>query len=508
MTEWSPDEVFGVIRRCEADTDWVLDGLLGPMTSLSGIDTDVLQARRLVGHWLMQLSHQLEALIREEDTGDTDALIPVFADHASHHRAFVADVAYRSNLRRAITHLQAGRITGIRLQAVDPGSRQPSVRSRLRGMIIASGSGSKGVLISHPYLRGSLFDARRHAAQSSAWSQWTDVATRSYTAPDVARRREIAAHIAVTDRRTLLLALAVMLMPSDVVETRSRIMRDLSAVAGSMPSAVFSANGMQYVSAFQVLAAACANEGIPVAVQQHGGHFGLDEVHAVENVEAAAADRFYTYGWTDSRPNIAPLPTAMPAMASSMDRRRLLVMSLEASDVVYRVQPFCIPDHARKCLNATRTFLDELGDDSGYAPAVRSGVREHALIGAAVPRDDSSVTGTVSASASGLVVHNYFGTSWLETLAMNVPTVCIVPPNIHRFREAARPLVDELRRHGIIHDDPRAAARFVRELGGDARAWWLQPDLQSDRARFVSTYANYSDDWLERWRSELTALAD
>ena len=71
----------------------------------------------------------------------------------------------------------------------------------------------------------------------------------------------------------------------------------------------------------------------------------------------------------------------------------------------------------------------------------------------------------------------------------------------------ARPLVDALRRHGIIHDDPREAARFVRGLAGDARAWWSQADLQADRRRFVATYANFSDDWLERWRDELTRLS-
>jgi putative transferase (TIGR04331 family) len=261
------------------------------------------------------------------------------------------------------------------------------------------------------------------------------------------------------------------------------------------------------VSAFQVLAASCADTKTPVAVHQHGGHFGLDEVHAGENTEVAAADRFYTYGWTDSRPNVAPLPTAMPATAASNDRRRLLIMSLETSDVIYRLQPFCLPEHAHACLASTRTFLTELGDGAGFSIVLRSGSREHEIIGASVTRDDPAVTGTVSASASGLVVHNYFGTSWLETLAMNVPTVCIVPPNIHRFREAARPFVDALRRHGIIHDDPREAARFVRGLAGDARSWWNQPDLQADRERFVATYANYSDDWLERWRDELTRLS-
>ncbi len=507
MTKWTPDELLAGIRRCEDDANWVLARLVEPITELSGLPTNEASTSRLVGHWLMHLSHQVHGLSFGDEVDAADVELPVFSDHQSHHRAFVSDGEYRSGLRRATATLRSGRASAVRLRDATPRTKQTTVRSAVRRALIGTVSGRGGVLITQPYIKLTLLPTLRRVARSSEWSQWRDVTSGVHHAPDVARRLHMASRIDVHDDKSALLALAIMLLPSDVVEGRAGILSDVNGMLRTAPSAVYSANGLQFVSAFQVLAASCADTKTPVAIHQHGGHFGLDEVHAGENIEVAAADRFYTYGWTDSRPNVAPLPTAMPATAASSDRRRLLIMSLEVSDVIYRLQPFCLPEHARACLASTRTFLTELGDGAGFSPVLRSGSREHELIGASVTRDDPSVTGTVSASASGLVVHNYFGTSWLETLAMNVPTVCIVPPNIHRFREAARPLVDALRRHGIIHDDPREAARFVRGLAGDARAWWSQSDLQADRQRFVATYANFSDDWLERWRDELMRLS-
>jgi putative transferase (TIGR04331 family) len=507
MINWTPDEMRAGIRRCEDDANWVLAQLVEPITELSGLPTSEASARRLVGHWLMHLSHQVHGLSFTGETKATDAELPVFSDHQSHHRAFVGDDEYRRGLHRAMSAVRNGNTPAVKLRSVTPGTNRTAVRSAVRRTLIATVSGRGGVLITQPYIKLPLGSTLRHVARSSAWSRWRDVTSGEHHAPDAARRLHLASRIDVRDDKSALLALAIMLLPSDVVEGRAGILSDVMGTLRTVPSAVYSANGLQFVSAFQVLAASCADTKTPVAVHQHGGHFGLDEVHAAENVEVAAADCFYTYGWTDSRPNVAPLPTAMPATAASNDRRRLLIMSLETSDVIYRLQPFCLPEHAHACLASTRTFLTELGDGAGFSIVLRSGSREHEIIGASVTRDDPAVTGTVSASASGLVVHNYFGTSWLETLAMNVPTVCIVPPNIHRFREAARPFVDALRRHGIIHDDPREAARFVRGLAGDARSWWNQPDLQADRERFVATYANYSDDWLERWRDELTRLS-
>jgi putative transferase (TIGR04331 family) len=371
-------------------------------------------------------------------------------------------------------------------------------------------SPNRGIWISHPYLKCSSAAAVRARLHSRSWAHWTDLhldVADLGAAVDMQQRVALSREVAVSDVASLVCATIPLYLPVAYGEALPRIRTAALSGFAHRPEVLFTANALQYHLGHQVLAAEWSARGTRLAAQQHGGHTGLDVRHALEDLEVRCVDRFYTYGWNDSRPNVAALPTAMPASAGSSDHRRLLVMSLEVSDVIYRLQPFCLPEHAHACLAATRTFLAELGDGAGFSPVFRSGSREHALIGASVSRDDPSVAGTVSASASGLVVHNYFGTSWLETLAMNMPTVCVVPPNVHRFREAARPLVDALRRHGIIHDDPREAARFVRGLAGDARAWWSQPDLQADRQRFVATYANFSDDWLERWRDELTRLS-
>ncbi len=508
MTRWSAETLFAAVKACESDAEWVLTRLADPITELSGRPTDVPAARRLIGHWLMHVSHQFHVLGHDTGDGRDDFTVPLHAEHMDHHRSYVADADYRVALNSAIAAIRHGRASTIQLRPVKPRNGSISLRSRLRRAILTRVSGGGEVLITQPYLRFGIRDTRRFIGHSSSWSQWQDLSCTSAATPLIERRRALARAVDIRDERSALLVLAILLMPSAVIEGRREILAQLDRALPMRPKMVFSANGLQFVTAFQVLAAEAESRGTRVGIQQHGGHFGLDSVHAGENVEVAAADRFYTFGWVDDRSNVRPLPTASPLRADSADRRRMLVMSVEASDSIYRLQPFCLPEHAQACFAMTRTFLDELGDSAGFNPVVRAGEREHALIGAPVPRDDLRTPGTVSASASGLVVHNYLGTSWLETLAMNVPTLCIVPPNIHAFRAAAQPHVDALKAHGVIHDDPRAAARFVRSLGGDARAWWRQEDLQADRARFVATYANYSDDWLDLWREELTGFAE
>jgi len=114
--------------------------------------------------------------------------------------------------------------------------------------------------------------------------------------------------------------------------------------------------------------------------------------------------------------------------------------------------------------------------------------------------------GAKSIARSALVVHNYLGTSWLESLAMNVPTVCFIPPGIHSFRASAQPFADRLQQVGILHYSGLDAARFVNGFRGDPSSWWNSAEVQEVREAFVARYANFSDNWLEAWQTEFEAL--
>jgi putative transferase (TIGR04331 family) len=121
---------------------------------------------------------------------------------------------------------------------------------------------------------------------------------------------------------------------------------------------------------------------------------------------------------------------------------------------------------------------------------------------------DDAATGPIAASRAKLVIHNYVGTSWLETLAMNIPTVCFIPVGVHRFRTAAQPFADELVRVGILHYSGSDAAKFVNSFRGDPTSWWSSAEVQEAREHFVARYANFSHDWLPAWRTEFERLLD
>ena len=107
-----------------------------------------------------------------------------------------------------------------------------------------------------------------------------------------------------------------------------------------------------------------------------------------------------------------------------------------------------------------------------------------------------------------MVVHNYLGSSWLETMALDIPSVCFYDPGTYSFRPESQPFIDELHRVGIMHSSGRAVASFVNSVRKNLDDWWRSAEIQDARRQFIERYANFSPDWREQWEREFQSVVD
>lgn len=300
--------------------------------------------------------------------------------------------------------------------------------------------------------------------------------------------------------------------PSELVEQYQSLGEWAQNTSTPTLRLLYTANAHQSSVFFRYLAWAQRRMGTKIAIHQHGGGYGIDEQHLGEDHDIAISDVFYTFGWQrpDLGGRVRSLPTAMPERAKGAKQQGYLLVSLPISAHVYRLQAFLMPAHINHAVSETISFVNELV--AGTDLCVRSsGANEFPisrLVGAQakITHDTGSGRGSVAASRAKLTIHNYLGTSWLETLAMDVPTVCFYDPTMYRPRAAAQPFVDALVRVGVIHHSGREAAKFVNSLRGDPSSWWGSSEVQEAREAFVARYANFSDNWLDAWQAEFESL--
>jgi len=97
-----------------------------------------------------------------------------------------------------------------------------------------------------------------------------------------------------------------------------------------------------------------------------------------------------------------------------------------------------------------------------------------------------------------LYISTYNATTFLESFTMNVPTVIYWNPDHWELRDSAVPYFDDLRRVGIFHESPVAAARHVAAIWDDIDAWWTSTEVRDVVERFKERYSLLPDNLLER----------
>jgi putative transferase (TIGR04331 family) len=87
---------------------------------------------------------------------------------------------------------------------------------------------------------------------------------------------------------------------------------------------------------------------------------------------------------------------------------------------------------------------------------------------------------------SNLVVVDYIGTSYLQSMLMNIPTVFFWKPDTYYLDDEYLDFFDSLISVGICQTDPIAAACFVESIKEDPQKWWMQDKVQKAKNSFLN----------------------
>jgi putative transferase (TIGR04331 family) len=522
---WDTREVAGALRYLgprQADFMVYLAGLLN---RYHRSNKPAAYYDLLCGEWVMHFSHVVYAAYLDVTRGGAVASqqSPLFgfSDFYDYQWTVVGKPAFSAQLRQQVAGLLDGADRanrGFARRSVTFGGPQSGLRQRVKSgarrlRASALSNANAPFLFCHPYVKCSRLE---WAATLVKWRRWArhddlDYPIEAAAAVDAEWRRRASAEISVSGYPDLVCALVPLYIPALYLEAFSAYRQQALGLRLPRPQAVYTATSLHGHSLFKVLAADWREEGTRIINHQHGGGYGIDRMHASEEYETRVADRFCTMGWQGDSPKQVPLATPLSAsqFRCAKSNRRILLTCIHYPKQVYRIHFQPMPGTIETMIADTAAFVRGSSDwpdlvvrsfpndyDSGMVDILREA-------NPAIHLDDMQVPGLQSYTRSALVVHSYLGTSWLETLALNIPTVCFYDPMTYAFRDAAKPFIDRFEAAGVLHRNGASAAKFVAGVMNDPQAWWQTPELQRLREEFVANYANFSPDWSSRWEAEL-----
>ena len=270
------------------------------------------------------------------------------------------------------------------------------------------------------------------------------------------------------------------------------------------PKAIVTAHAWAGDDIFKLWAGDKIENGSRLILVQHGGSYGVAKWNSFEDHQVAISDRFLTWGWTDTdNRKIIDLGNVKLLDSSiSFDKKGgLLIIGLSMPLQSYYMYSAVVSvgqwaeyfDDQLKFVNSLSKQIQRIttvrtyGTDFGCCQKDRWTDKSNDF--KVNIEDESEKSFNDSIANSRLVVSTYNATTFLETMALNIPTIIFWNPKHWELRTEAIEDFEDLIRVGILHYSPKACAEHVSIIWSDVSSWWESNAVQSVRRKFCLKYS-------------------
>ena len=251
-------------------------------------------------------------------------------------------------------------------------------------------------------------------------------------------------------------------------------------------------------------------QNLCVLTHQNGGNYGTDLYNTLEEYDKSVADIFYTWGWSDDGgSNTRYLSIRKFPITNNLNNNDVLLVLSNHPKHIYRIHFTPSSENIQDMIDQTIEFVSLVHTSCNltirpyhvdYGQDFIGQIKRQAP--GTYQIDKRKTTVYKQLSKYNLIVCNSVGTTWLETMSSNKPTVCFIDEEVISFRKEARPYIQELKQVGILHDNPASAAAHVKKIYPNINSWWMQFDVQKARKKFIKEYARTSKNWIKDWENE------
>lgn len=267
------------------------------------------------------------------------------------------------------------------------------------------------------------------------------------------------------------------------------------------PKLIFTSNSHLGDDFFKAWAAEKVEAGRPLIIGQHGGHYGIGRWSFVESHEIAISDRFLTWGWSQAgSPKVTPVGQLKALKASRVRHAtapRLLLVTCALPRYSYCMYSVIVAGQYIDYFKDQCAFVSQLPATLRQALTVRLfpsdwGWGQRARWNDQFPDvelDAGDKSLNDRAREARIYVSTYNATTYLESFAMNIPTIIFWNPKHWEIRDTARPHFDALKCAGVFHESPQSAAHFIATIWEHVDDWWQSPAVRKAVGQFQVNFS-------------------
>ena len=275
------------------------------------------------------------------------------------------------------------------------------------------------------------------------------------------------------------------------------------------PKAIFTSNSFVSDDIFKIWLAEKTEIGIPLITNQHGGNYGVAKWSSAEDHQIAISDHFLSWGWKEkNQSKIIPVGNFKVFGNSYKANKKGVAMLIEMSIPRQSYSMYSVPvaagqwqDYFNNQLRFVRNLPIDLRDQliirlypSDYGHSQK---KRWQLSFPSIQLDEGIQSLDSQVKKTRLFISTYNATTYLELMALNLPTIIFWNPNHWELRDSAIPYFKKLKLVGIFHETPESAAKQMIKVWDNISDWWESSRTQLVRKEFCEKYSNIPENPLE-----------
>ncbi len=255
---------------------------------------------------------------------------------------------------------------------------------------------------------------------------------------------------------------------------------------------------------FKIWLARMIEKKTNLIIYQHGGCYGMTRFALDVEHEYKISNTWCSWGWSDQyQKNIRPLGLLSKYKKNNnfFNKKKVLVILTTFPRYQYLAESKIISSQFLDYLDGVSIFLGKVSENILHNTHIRAqdlGYKWDELSRINSQNNycyhQCTKKNIIKAmKTSKIVIITYNGTSVLQTLSMNIPTIIFWDPKFWELTDDAHRIFLQLEKNKIFHRSAESAVEFLNKVYDNIDDWWLSDEVQESVDTFCSNYAKKID---------------
>ena len=335
------------------------------------------------------------------------------------------------------------------------------------------------------------------------------------------RNQIIVMHDGESEFESFVRKILVEQIPKSFVEGFNAISKaSQSGHVGKRPKVIFTSNLHLWNDEFSIWAAHQQENGTKLVISQHGGlnGQGLFPTRA-EYHENKIADCHLPWGWKSESQSSRNIPALINVGKMRFEDQSKAEKLLLITDCTYR--------YGRKPWVTTMDNDTYIADLQGFVGQLKPDIRSNVVVrlhhhsalydadhaerwrsfDPGIALDEGQASMDKLRAQCRIAVCTTLGTSEIEQFGRNFPTLLMLNPLTHPIRSDCQELFSLMKKVGLLHESPQAAAMHIESIWTDTNKWWKQDEVQAVVKQYLARFGRESDRPIREIRKILKTIS-